>query len=164
MTTAIGFGGNGGGYDADKAMGAIEAQFRPEFLNRFQHVVLFHPLTQEQAARIARADLQATLKREGIAGRNLIVDVHDDVIDHVLAAGFNPRYGGRGIKREMRRQVILPIATLLMERAPGAGLAHRRRRAGRPGAGAGRGYAGQPACEGREGADPYPHRRPPDAR
>ncbi len=121
MTTAIGFGGKVDGYDADKAMAAIEAHFRPEFLNRFQHVVLFHPLTQEQAAKIARADLQATLRREGIAGRNLIVDVHDDVIDHVLAVGFNPRYGGRGIKREMRRQVILPIATLLMERAPEPG-------------------------------------------
>ena len=164
MTTAIGFAGNGGGYDADKAMSAIEMHFRPEFLNRFQHVVLFHPLTQEQAARIARADLRATLKREGIAGRNLIVDVHDDVIDHVLAAGFNPRYGGRGIKREMRRQVILPIATLLMEQAPEAGLADRRRRHGWTRAGAGRGHPGQPACEGREGADPDPHRRPSDAR
>ena len=121
MTTAIGFGGKNDGYDADKAMSAIEAHFRPEFLNRFQHVVLFHPLTQEQAAKIARADLQATLRREGITGRNLIVDVHDDVIDHVLAVGFNPRYGGRGIKRELRRQVILPIATLLMERAPEPG-------------------------------------------
>jgi hypothetical protein len=121
MTKSIGFGGKDDGYDPDKAMAAIETNFRPEFLNRFQHVVLFHPLTQEQAAKIARADLQATLRREGIAGRNLIVDVHDDVIGHVLTAGFNPRYGGRGIKREMRRQVVLPIATLLMERAPEAG-------------------------------------------
>jgi ATP-dependent Clp protease ATP-binding subunit ClpC len=116
MTTGIGFGDKGERYDADKALAAVEAHFRPEFLNRFQHVVLFHPLTREQAARIARADLQATLKREGITGRNLIVDVHDELIDHVLAVGFNPRYGGRGIKREIRRQVILPIATLLMER------------------------------------------------
>jgi ATP-dependent Clp protease ATP-binding subunit ClpC len=117
MTPAIGFGENGEAYDADKALRAIEFHFRPEFLNRFQHVVLFHPLTREQAIRIARIDLRSILKREGIAGRNLIVDVHDDVIEHVLAVGFNPRYGGRGIKREIRRQVILPIATLLMERA-----------------------------------------------
>ncbi len=117
MAAAIGFGENRPAYDADKALQAIETSFRPEFLNRFQHVVLFHPLTHEQAARIARADLQAVLKREGIEGRNLIVDVHDDVIDHVLATGFNPRYGGRAIKREVRRQVILPLATLLMERS-----------------------------------------------
>jgi ATP-dependent Clp protease ATP-binding subunit ClpC len=117
MTSAIGFGERSEGYDADRAMGAIEAHFRPEFLNRFQHVVLFHPLTREQAARIARIDLQAVLRREGIAAHNLMVDVHDDVIDHVLAAGFNARYGGRGLKREIRRRVLLPIATLLMERA-----------------------------------------------
>src|SRR5262249_27947682 len=116
MTTPIGFGEQTESYDRDKAQRAIEQSFRPEFINRFQHVVLFHPLTREQAARIARIDLQSVLKREGIAGQNLIVDVHDDVIEHVLAVGFNPRYGGRGIKREIRRQVILPIATVLMER------------------------------------------------
>jgi ATP-dependent Clp protease ATP-binding subunit ClpC len=121
MSSSIGFGGQRDSYDADKALAGIEANFRPEFLNRFQHVVLFHPLTREQAARIARIDLQSVLRREGIAGQNLIVDVHDDVIDHVLTAGFNPRYGGRGIKREVRRQVVLPIANLLMERALEAG-------------------------------------------
>jgi ATP-dependent Clp protease ATP-binding subunit ClpC len=121
MVSAIGFGGSQTAYDQDKALAAIETHFRPEFLNRFQHVVLFHPLTHEQAVRIARIDLQSVLKREGIAGQNLIVDVHDDVIDHVLATGFNPRYGGRAIKREIKRQIILPLATLLMERslAPG---------------------------------------------
>jgi ATP-dependent Clp protease ATP-binding subunit ClpC len=117
MTSGIGFGDRNETYDADKALSAIESQFRPEFLNRFQHLVLFHPLTREQAARIARIDLQGVLRREGIAGQNLLVDVHDDVIDHVLAAGFNPRYGGRGIKREVRRRIILPIANLLLERA-----------------------------------------------
>ena len=117
MSSAIGFGGNRAAYDADKALQAIETHFRPEFLNRFQHVVLFHPLTHEQAIRIARIDLQSVLKREGIAGQNLVVDVHDDVIEHVLATGFNPRYGGRAIKREIKRQVILPLATLLMERS-----------------------------------------------
>ena len=117
LTPAIGFAGQGGGYDADKALRAIELQFRPEFINRFQHVVLFHPLTREQAARIAHFDLKGILKREGIVEQNLLVDVHDDVIDHVLAGGFNARYGGRGIKRELRRQVVLPIATLLMESA-----------------------------------------------
>jgi DNA polymerase III delta prime subunit len=117
MTPAIGFGDKGEAYDADKALRAIESHFRPEFLNRYQHVVLFHPLTREQAVRIARIDLQSVLRREGIAGQNLIVNVHDDVIEHVLAVGFNARYGGRGIKRELRRQVILPLATLLMERS-----------------------------------------------
>jgi ATP-dependent Clp protease ATP-binding subunit ClpC len=121
MTPAMGFGGTQTAYDSDKALKAVEAHFRPEFLNRFQHVVLFHPLTHEQAARIARMDLQVVLKREGIAGQSLIVDVHDDAIDHVVATGFNARYGARAIKREIRRQIILPLATLLMERSLAAG-------------------------------------------
>jgi ATP-dependent Clp protease ATP-binding subunit ClpC len=121
MTSTIGFSGSTASYDADRAMRAIETHFRPEFLNRFQQVVLFHPLTHEQAARIARTELQLVLEREGISGQNLMVDVHDDVIDHVLATGFNARYGARAIKREIRRQIILPLATLLMERSLPAG-------------------------------------------
>jgi ATP-dependent Clp protease ATP-binding subunit ClpA len=121
MTPAMGFGSTQAAYDEDKALKAIEANFRPEFLNRFQHVVLFHPLTHEQAARIARMELQSVWKREGVAGQNLIVDVHDDAIDHVVATGFNARYGARAIKREIRRQIVLPLATLLMERSLPAG-------------------------------------------
>jgi ATP-dependent Clp protease ATP-binding subunit ClpC len=121
MTSTIGFSGSSATYDADRAQQAIEAHFRPEFLNRFQHVVLFHPLTHEQAARIARMELQSVLEREGIAGQNLMVDVQDDVIDHVLATGFNARYGARATKREIKRQIILPLATLLMERSLPAG-------------------------------------------
>jgi hypothetical protein len=121
MTSTIGFSGGDATYDPDRALQAIESHFRPEFLNRFQHVVLFHPLTHEQGARIARMELQSVLKREGIAGQNLLVDVRDDVIDYVVATGFNTRYGGRAIKREIKRQIVLPLATLLMERslAPG---------------------------------------------
>jgi ATP-dependent Clp protease ATP-binding subunit ClpA len=121
MTPGMGFGSTQTAYDSDKALKAIEAHFRPEFLNRFQHVVLFHPLTHEQAARIARLELQSVLKREGVAGQNLIVDVHDDAIDHVVATGFNARYGARAIKREIRRQIVMPLATLLMERSLPAG-------------------------------------------
>jgi MoxR-like ATPase len=121
MTSTIGFSGSTATYDADRAMRAIEAHFRPEFLNRFQQVVLFHPLTHEQAARIARTELQSVFEREGISGQNLMVDVHDDVFDHVLATGFNARYGARAIKREIKRQIILPLATLLMERSLPAG-------------------------------------------
>jgi ATP-dependent Clp protease ATP-binding subunit ClpC len=121
MTPGMGFGSTQTAYDSDKALKAVEANFRPEFLNRFQHVVLFHPLTHEQAARIARMELQSVWKREGVAGQNLIVDVHDDAIDHVVATGFNARYGARAVKREIRRQIVLPLATLLMERSLPAG-------------------------------------------
>ncbi len=116
-TSSIGFGRDvGPSYDPEKALRAMGAQFRPEFINRFQHLVLFHPLTREQAAQIAHIELRSLLKREGITERNLIVDLTDDAIEQVLAAGFNASFGARAIKREVRRQIILPIATLLMER------------------------------------------------
>lgn len=131
--SAIGFGRSPDhGYDAEKAMKALEAQFRPEFLNRFHHIVQFHPLTMEQAVRIAEVEVKSVLKREGIIDRNLIIDVDRSAIDHVLRVGFTPRHGARAIKREVKRQIILPIATLLMEREIEAGsLLHVRDRDGR---------------------------------
>src|SRR5918912_1210173 len=76
---AIGFGRNpDAGYDPDKVVRELESQFRPEFLNRFQHIVVFQPLTREQAALIARKEIRAILTREGITQRNLIGDVGED--------------------------------------------------------------------------------------
>ncbi len=154
----------GDGYDADKAMRRSRRNFRPEFLNRFQHVVLFHPLTRDQATRIARIDLQSVLRREGIAGRNLIVDVHDDVIEHVLGDRIRSALWRPRIKREIKRQIILPLATLLMERAPEPGSLIDAAHGGRTRAHPGRRYAGQPCTPRPSERRSGPDRRSPDAR
>ncbi|MCB9793970.1 MAG: AAA family ATPase [Alphaproteobacteria bacterium] len=94
---------------------AMEKSFRPEFLNRFQHVVVFHPLTRDQVRTVARQELKRILGREGIAARNLVVDVDDAALDLVIERGFDPRYGARALKREIQRQLVLPLAMTLME-------------------------------------------------
>lgn len=96
---------------------ALEGHFRPEFLNRFQHVTVFHALTKEQVKQVARWDLRRILKRQGIAGRNLVVDVTDQALDVVIDSGFDPRYGARALKREIQRQLVLPLAMTLMEKS-----------------------------------------------
>ena len=100
---------------------ALEGHFRPEFLNRFQHVTVFHALTKEQVKQVARWDLRRILKREGIAGRNLVVEVTDEALDVVIDRGFDPRYGARALKREIQRQLVLPLAMTLMEKNVEAG-------------------------------------------
>ncbi|HTM23247.1 MAG TPA: AAA family ATPase [Kofleriaceae bacterium] len=95
---------------------ALERQFRPEFLNRFGHVVVFHPLTTEQVRTVARQELARVLAREGITARNLVVDVGDDALDLVIARAVDERWGARALKRELQRQLVLPIALTLMER------------------------------------------------
>ncbi len=104
---------------------ALETTFRPELLNRFQHIVVFHPLSADEVRTVARAELARILQREGITSRNLVCDVGDAALDHVIERAFDPRYGARALKRELQRQLVLPIAMTLMERRvnPGSILA-----------------------------------------
>ena len=100
---------------------ALETTFRPEFLGRFQHVVHFQPLSREHVLRIARHELREVLARDGITSRNLVVDIDDEALDLVLQRGFDARWGARGLKRELQRQLVMPLALTLMEHrvAPG---------------------------------------------
>ncbi|RLT99354.1 AAA family ATPase [Ketobacter sp.] len=117
----MGFTQNGQG-GSNISIESLETEFRPELLNRFQHIVSFHPLAPEQVKSIARKELRQILTREGITSRNLIVEVEDDVLQHVVDTGYDQRYGARALKRQIQQQVILPFATYLMEHAvePGA--------------------------------------------
>jgi len=112
---ALGFGADGRA--ADRIRGGLEATFRPELLNRFAAIVIFHALSREDVNRIARRELAKILQREGITARNLLVEVEDEAMDLVIDRGFDPRWGARALKRELQRRVVLPLAVTVMERA-----------------------------------------------
>ena len=119
---ALGFGQSVD--DASRAASvqkALEQAFRPEFLNRFQHIVVFDALTEDQLRRIARHELKRILARDGITDRNLVVDVEDAALDIVIRDGVDPRYGARSLKRELQRRIVLPLAMTLMEKRVDAG-------------------------------------------
>jgi ATP-dependent Clp protease ATP-binding subunit ClpC len=112
----IGFTGDAQGQDTTRLQTELEAVFRPELLNRFQHIVRFHPLSKEEVKEIAQAELRRALERDGIVGRRLLVDVDKDVLELVVAKGYDEKYGARALKRQLQQLVIMPIASLLMER------------------------------------------------
>jgi len=119
---SLGFSGAGQeGESNARILDALRAEFRPEFLNRFQHIVVFHSLNREQIRQIARLELERILIRDGITSRNLVVDVQDSAIDHVIETGYDARYGARALKREIQSRLVLPLAMALMERAPEPG-------------------------------------------
>jgi ATP-dependent Clp protease ATP-binding subunit ClpC len=112
LKTSIGFVSSEPGQVPIKS---LECVFRPELLNRFQHIVTFDSLTREHVRQIARREIQQLLAREGISYRNLAVEVGDDVLDAVVESGFDREYGARALKRQVQQRVLFPIAGRLME-------------------------------------------------
>jgi ATP-dependent Clp protease ATP-binding subunit ClpA len=98
-----------------------ERFFRPEFFNRLDRIVVFHPLHPETVRRIARREVGRLLLREGIVRRQLLVEVDDAAVEALTRRGFHPRYGARPLQREVERMVIHPLARLLVEQSPRAG-------------------------------------------
>lgn len=112
----MGFGdGNSDGENDEKLREGLETFFRPEFLNRFQGIVPFHPLRREHVERIVRKEISLVLGRRGISARNIAVDLTDSIIEQVSEQGYDIRYGARALKREIERQIVMPIATVLAE-------------------------------------------------
>jgi ATP-dependent Clp protease ATP-binding subunit ClpC len=101
---------------SDRIRESLELHFRPEFLNRFQHIAIFHPLSRKQVHQIARKELARILQREGIVSRHLAVEVDEPALDLVVARGFDARYGARALKREIQSLLVMPIAMALMEK------------------------------------------------
>jgi ATP-dependent Clp protease ATP-binding subunit ClpB len=92
---------------------ALRELFRPEFLNRIDEVVEFHPLSREQIGEIV--DLQLRRLRERLADRGLSLELTDEAKELVAEAGWDPTYGARPLKRALQRLVENPLAMRLLE-------------------------------------------------
>lgn len=89
---------------------ALEAFFRPEFLNRIDRIVTFRALEREHVRILAQRELGQVLLRSGITRRELRVDVDPAVIDILVREGFSQLYGARPLKRAVEKFALLPIA------------------------------------------------------
>jgi len=92
--------------------------FRFEFLNRFDRIVHFHPLTRVHIRAIARRELTDLSQREGLLGRRLHVDVDAEVLDWLVAHGYHPHYGARFLRREIERSVAGTLAEFIVKNQP----------------------------------------------
>ena len=89
-------------------MAEVKGHFRPEFVNRIDEIVVFHPLGEGQIADIARIQLKALEAR--LAKLEIKLVVSDAALKVVAAAGFDPVYGARPLKRAIQQQVENPLA------------------------------------------------------
>ena len=92
----------------DAVMEIVRHAFRPEFINRLDEIVVFHPLAADQIRAIARIQIQYLQKR--LADRDMTLEVSDAALGHLGEAGFDPVYGARPLKRAIRAQLENPLA------------------------------------------------------
>jgi ATP-dependent Clp protease ATP-binding subunit ClpB len=97
-------------YEEMKAavMETVRDNFRPEFINRLDEIVVFHPLASEQIRAIA--SIQIEYLRRRLAEHEMGLEVTEAALDRLGLAGFDPVYGARPLKRAIRQQLENPLA------------------------------------------------------
>ncbi|MGH8031081.1 MAG: ATP-dependent chaperone ClpB [Luteimonas sp.] len=102
------------GYMQMKAevMAVVQGHFRPEFINRLDDIVVFHPLDRAQITSIARIQMRGLEKRLG--ERGLRIAVSDAALALLGNVGFDPVYGARPLKRAIQQQLENPLASKIL--------------------------------------------------
>jgi ATP-dependent Clp protease ATP-binding subunit ClpB len=108
-------------YDAMKAavMEVVGTHFRPEFINRVDDVVVFHPLSREHIRLIV--DIQLGYLHDRLADRDMQITLTDAARDRLADAGFDPVYGARPLKRAIQQQIENPLANEILQGKFGPG-------------------------------------------
>ena len=91
----------------------VKHHFRPEFLNRVDETVVFHPLGTKEVSRIAEIQLARLIAR--LEDRRIRLDVTDEALSNLGTRGYNPMYGARPLKRLIQRDVETPLSKLLVK-------------------------------------------------
>ncbi|MDQ6852350.1 MAG: ATP-dependent chaperone ClpB [Actinomycetota bacterium] len=103
----------GGGADEAAVLAAVRANFKPEFLNRIDEIVVFHRLDEKHIEQIVGLQLERLQAR--LAERNLHLELSDAARAHLARVGYDPDYGARPLKRVLQREIADPIALQLLQ-------------------------------------------------
>ena len=97
----------------NRVMEALKAQFRPEFLNRVDEVIIFHQLGREHIKRVV--DLQFDLLKKRLADRHIEIKLTEKAKELLVKEGYDPAYGARPLKRTIQRLVLDPLAVKVLK-------------------------------------------------
>jgi ATP-dependent Clp protease ATP-binding subunit ClpB len=102
-------------YDAMKnaIMDVVGSHFRPEFINRIDDLVVFHPLGRDHIRKIV--DIQLSYLHDRLAERDIRIHLSEAARDKLADAGFDPVYGARPLKRAIQQQVENPLAQEILQ-------------------------------------------------
>ncbi|MGN6730779.1 MAG: AAA family ATPase, partial [Candidatus Binatia bacterium] len=109
-----------GGDDAESfarmksdVLDALRQQFRPEFLNRVDEIVVFHSLAREHLKEIV--EIQLGRLRARLSERHISLELTDRAREHLAAVGYDPSYGARPLKRVIQRELETPLGRSLLK-------------------------------------------------
>lgn len=91
----------------------LHERFKPEFLNRVDEIVTFHPLTERQLVSIV--DLQLGLVAERLGARHIKINVSDKAKKFLAKKGFDPVFGARPLKRVIQNLILNPLSLQIIE-------------------------------------------------
>jgi ATP-dependent Clp protease ATP-binding subunit ClpB len=118
MTSNIGsevFQRPGSDYEeqVESVLNILKHHFRPEFVNRIDDIVVFHPLEREHIRQIVDVQLKRLAKR--LEEKRITIELTDAARDLLAEHGFDPNYGARPLKRAIQRMVLDPLAIEILE-------------------------------------------------
>jgi ATP-dependent Clp protease ATP-binding subunit ClpB len=116
-THILGYRGAYGGEDYERmkqtVLEEMRHQFRPEFLNRVDEIIVFHALSEENLKRIV--DIQLMLLRHRLSERHIEIEVTDGAKIHLVRVGYNPSYGARPLKRTIQKEIETPLGRRILK-------------------------------------------------
>jgi ATP-dependent Clp protease ATP-binding subunit ClpB len=103
--------------------GALQTSFLPEFLNRIDETIIFHPLNREQIRKIVGLQVERLARQ--LAGQGMQLEVTDEALDAIAREGYDPTYGARPLKRVIQQQIQNPLASEILKGRFGEGVTIR---------------------------------------
>ena len=103
----------------EEVMAKLRTQFKPEFLNRIDDIIIFHPLTQEMIAYIVDIQLNHVISR--LKDEKITLQIAKEVKDFIAKKGFDPLYGARPLKRVIQKELLDPLAMQIVDTLISAG-------------------------------------------
>ena len=97
----------------------LAKKFRPEFLNRLDGKIVFHPLAQEHMRGIL--DIQLRRVRKRFADQEIVLDLSEEAADWLAREGFDPQFGARPLKRLIQKELLVPISNKILKSEIGPG-------------------------------------------
>jgi ATP-dependent Clp protease ATP-binding subunit ClpC len=92
----------------EELMREVEKHFRPEFLNRLDEVIVFHPLTRDDLRKIVEIEVRGVSER--LVQRKVTMALTDEAKEFLITQGFNPEFGARPLRRAIQRLVEDPLS------------------------------------------------------